>query len=162
VAERIAACGIDRGFRKGPKPSDHAPLLLELACAILCSYRADVIDLHDGDRAAHADGDALGARQVLIPTDDLAPGTYQYTLRAFALGRPGTAVVRTSRPFTIEPRPAPAPPDDDGEDDDPPPPPPAPPPLLARKPLYPPLPDLPTLLATVPAVSGAASPRPAG
>ncbi len=28
---RIAACGIDRGFRKGPKPSDHAPLLLELA-----------------------------------------------------------------------------------------------------------------------------------
>ena len=28
---RIAACGIDRNFRKGPKPSDHAPLLLELA-----------------------------------------------------------------------------------------------------------------------------------
>ena len=31
VAGRIAACGIDRNFRKGPKPSDHAPLLLELA-----------------------------------------------------------------------------------------------------------------------------------
>jgi exodeoxyribonuclease-3 len=31
VAERIAACGIDRNYRKGPKPSDHAPLLLELA-----------------------------------------------------------------------------------------------------------------------------------
>jgi len=30
VAERIAACGIDRNYRKGPKPSDHAPLLLEL------------------------------------------------------------------------------------------------------------------------------------
>jgi hypothetical protein len=23
-------CGIDRNFRKGPKPSDHAPLLAEL------------------------------------------------------------------------------------------------------------------------------------
>jgi len=31
VAGRIAACGIDRNYRKGPKPSDHAPLLLELS-----------------------------------------------------------------------------------------------------------------------------------
>jgi exodeoxyribonuclease-3 len=30
VAGRLAACGIDRSYRKGPKPSDHAPLLLEL------------------------------------------------------------------------------------------------------------------------------------
>ena len=30
-AERLVACGIDRNYRKGPKPSDHAPLLLELA-----------------------------------------------------------------------------------------------------------------------------------
>jgi exodeoxyribonuclease-3 len=30
VAERVRACGIDRDFRKGPKPSDHAPLLVEL------------------------------------------------------------------------------------------------------------------------------------
>jgi exodeoxyribonuclease-3 len=27
---RLAACGIDRNFRKGKKPSDHAPLLVEL------------------------------------------------------------------------------------------------------------------------------------
>ncbi|MEX2446811.1 MAG: exodeoxyribonuclease III [Dehalococcoidia bacterium] len=31
IASRIASCGIDRDFRKGPKPSDHAPLILELA-----------------------------------------------------------------------------------------------------------------------------------
>ena len=31
LASRLESCGIDRGFRKGPKPSDHAPLLLELA-----------------------------------------------------------------------------------------------------------------------------------
>ena len=31
LAERVTECGIDRGFRKGPKPSDHAPLLAELS-----------------------------------------------------------------------------------------------------------------------------------
>jgi exodeoxyribonuclease-3 len=30
LAGKIESCGIDRDFRKGPKPSDHAPLLLEL------------------------------------------------------------------------------------------------------------------------------------
>jgi exodeoxyribonuclease-3 len=30
LADKIDSCGIDRDFRKGPKPSDHAPLLLEL------------------------------------------------------------------------------------------------------------------------------------
>jgi exodeoxyribonuclease-3 len=30
LADRIQSCGIDRDFRKGPKPSDHAPLLLDL------------------------------------------------------------------------------------------------------------------------------------
>lgn len=31
LAGEIKACGIDRDFRKGPKPSDHAPLIVELA-----------------------------------------------------------------------------------------------------------------------------------
>jgi exodeoxyribonuclease III len=31
LAGRVVECGIDRGFRKGPKPSDHAPLLAELS-----------------------------------------------------------------------------------------------------------------------------------
>lgn len=30
LVSRLRSCGIDRGFRKGPKPSDHAPLLAEL------------------------------------------------------------------------------------------------------------------------------------
>lgn len=30
LARRCQRCGIDRSFRKGPKPSDHAPLLLKL------------------------------------------------------------------------------------------------------------------------------------
>ncbi len=31
LAGGLESCGIDRGFRKGPKPSDHAPLLAEWA-----------------------------------------------------------------------------------------------------------------------------------
>jgi exodeoxyribonuclease-3 len=31
LAARLSLCGIDRNYRKGPKPSDHAPLLVELA-----------------------------------------------------------------------------------------------------------------------------------
>jgi exodeoxyribonuclease-3 len=31
IAPRLTACGIDRNFRKGKKPSDHAPLLIELS-----------------------------------------------------------------------------------------------------------------------------------
>ena len=31
LAERLVACGIDRSYRKGPKPSDHAPLLVALS-----------------------------------------------------------------------------------------------------------------------------------
>lgn len=31
LAAGLVSCGIDRSFRKGPKPSDHAPLLVELA-----------------------------------------------------------------------------------------------------------------------------------
>ena len=31
LASRLQSCGIDRTFRKGPKPSDHAPLIAELA-----------------------------------------------------------------------------------------------------------------------------------
>jgi exodeoxyribonuclease-3 len=30
AAARLVECGIDRSYRKGPKPSDHAPLLAEL------------------------------------------------------------------------------------------------------------------------------------
>jgi len=31
LASRVQSCAIDRDLRKGPKPSDHAPLLVELA-----------------------------------------------------------------------------------------------------------------------------------
>jgi exodeoxyribonuclease-3 len=33
LTDRLRACGIDRDYRKGTKPSDHAPLLIDLANA---------------------------------------------------------------------------------------------------------------------------------
>ena len=33
LAPRIRSCGIDRDFRKGPKPSDHAPMLVDIGSA---------------------------------------------------------------------------------------------------------------------------------
>ncbi|HET9016950.1 MAG TPA: endonuclease/exonuclease/phosphatase family protein, partial [Thermomicrobiaceae bacterium] len=33
LAERLHGCGIDRNYRKGKKPSDHAPLLVDLSGA---------------------------------------------------------------------------------------------------------------------------------
>lgn len=33
LADRLRACGIDRDYRKGPKPSDHAPLIVDLSGA---------------------------------------------------------------------------------------------------------------------------------
>jgi exonuclease III len=33
ILARAGMCGIDREYRKGPKPSDHAPLMLDLAGA---------------------------------------------------------------------------------------------------------------------------------
>jgi hypothetical protein len=60
------------------------------------------------------------ASAVTFPAEPLAPGRYQFVLRVFERGRPGTAVLRISEPFTVgtpvvpeggeEPAP-PAPPD---------------------------------------------------
>jgi hypothetical protein len=82
-------------------PTSPGPLQIDLSCDTACTYRASVIDLQDGSVVAKQEGDANGEQTVSIPADGLAPGTYQYTLRAFAYGKPGTAVDRYSRPFTI-------------------------------------------------------------
>jgi hypothetical protein len=102
-------------------PTAPGPLEVDLTCDTPCTYEVHVIDLQDGRPVANADGDANGEKAVSIAADGLGAGSYQYTLRVFAYGKPGTAVDRYSRPFTITP----------------------PPPTLA--PLLPLLPSLPTL-----------------
>ncbi|MGZ4353464.1 MAG: hypothetical protein ACXVZ4_07955 [Gaiellaceae bacterium] len=117
-------------------PAEPGPLQVDLACAPACTYRAQVLDVQTGKIAAEADGDATGTQTVSIPVDGLEPGTYQYLLRAYMPGKPGTAATRYSRPFTI-----------------PPPPPPEQTATIATPPLpaLPLLPSLPTLEPTVPA-----------
>lgn len=82
------------------------PLQIDLTCDTVCSYRADLIDLGNGRVASTVDGDGAGEQTVSIPDTGLGSGSYQYALRTFTLGRPGTAVTRYSRPFTIPAAPA--------------------------------------------------------
>jgi hypothetical protein len=88
-------------------PVAPGPLQIDVTCDAPCTYEAQVIDLQDGDVVAKADGNADGAQTVSIPDEGLGPGNYQYTLRVFAFGKPGTAVDRFSRPFVLAAPPPP-------------------------------------------------------
>ena len=144
---------LERAVFHEPPPGAAGPLEIDLSCSTACAYRAALVDLHDGEVVTSAEGDvAAGGQTVSIPATALASGTYQYALRAFALGRPGTAVSRFSRPFviTLSPPPlsadaAPAPEGTPAE--------PSPPP----EPLLPLLTELPTLVPTVPFEAAGAS-----
>ena len=130
-------------------PANPGPLQLDLTCASACTYRAQLIDLHDGNAIATVDGAGTGLQMISIPAGNWSTGSYQYTVRTFATGRPGTAVVRSSEPFTIT---APPPIAEEPPAEDPPaePPPPPPPPPDALLPLLPLVPSLPTLAPVVP------------
>ncbi len=112
------------------------PFQVDLTCSRTCTYETRLLDLQTGEPATLIDGEGTGDQTVSIPAETLAPGSYEYELRAFTSGKPGTAVTRTSRPFTIEP---PPPPDE-----------PAPPPPPLRELLLPLLPGLPTLVPLTP------------
>ncbi|HSP74204.1 MAG TPA: hypothetical protein VLN26_17665 [Gaiellaceae bacterium] len=121
-------------------PAAPGPLQIDLSCSSACAYRVQVLDVQTGEGAVEAGGDAVGEQTVSIPAESLAPGTYQYVLRVFTDGKPGTATMRYSRPFTIPP-PAPG---QTATTSTPPPPP---------QPLLPLVPSLPTLEPTVPATA---------
>jgi len=89
-------------------PADGATLAVDLFCSTPCSYRADVVDARTGAVVSGAAGKANGALTVTIPSDDLAGGDYQYALRVFKSGKPGTAETRYSRKFTVPGEPPPA------------------------------------------------------
>ena len=134
-------------------PAEPGPLQIDLTCASACTYRAQLIDLHDGTAVATVDGAGTGLQAISLPGDNRPTGDYQYTVRTFATGKPGTAVVRSSRPFTITAPPPPPPPVTEdparrGSARGSPPPPPAPPEALL--PLLPLVPSLPTLAPVVP------------
>ena len=99
-------------FRE-PTSAPPAELGVDFACTVICKYSARVLNADTGEVAAATAGAAApGEASAVLPADELAPGTYQYTFRANSAGRAGTAVMRYSRPFTIAaPPPPPAPPE---------------------------------------------------
>jgi hypothetical protein len=84
-------------------PAAPGPLQVGFTCSATCTYRVQVIDLADGKVAASLEGTGVGDQTVPIPTESLQPGSYEYALRAFAVGKPGTAVTRCSAPFAFTP-----------------------------------------------------------
>ena len=129
-------------------PVDPGPLQIDLTCASRCAYRARLIDLHDGQTVQAVDGEGEGKQTIAIPSDGRPTGSYQYTVRTFVPGKPATAVVRSSEPFTITAPPPPPPPTDESAPADPPAEPLPPPEALL--PLLPLVPSLPTLAPVVP------------
>src|SRR5215211_7761156 len=116
-------------FRE-PAPTPPSGLGVDFSCTASCTYEARVVRVESGSVAVTTSGAVpAGDHAVDVAADDLVAGTYQYAFRASATGKPGTAVTRYSRPFTIRrevPQPAPGEPTDPPADppvEDPPPPP---------------------------------------
>jgi hypothetical protein len=86
------------------EPTTTAPtaLSVDLTCSSPCTYQLRVVDATTGDADASADGKALGAQTITIPADGLTAGSYQYALRVFKCGKPGTTETRFSRPFALQ------------------------------------------------------------
>ena len=98
-APKRASSLVDAVFRDASAAS--GPLQVDVTCDVACTYRADLIDLESGHVVSSVDGNGAGEQTVSMPDAGLASGSYQYALRTFTRGRPGTAVTRYSRPFTI-------------------------------------------------------------
>jgi hypothetical protein len=82
-------------------PTDPTALAVDFSCALPCSYRLRVIDATTSDVVGASEGKAVGDETATVATAGLASGTYQYVLRIFKSGKPGTAEMRFSRPFAF-------------------------------------------------------------
>jgi hypothetical protein len=123
--------------------ADNTTWRLALTCGKWCSYIARVETVPGGTPAFETKGDAAPDQQVTIafPEEQLAPGTYRYSLRVYAFGKLGSTVLRASKPFTVK-QPEPAQPVAGGPGA-PAPPPAGPGPPSIELPPLPPLPPLP-------------------
>ena len=89
-----------------PSATDPSMLAAAFSCALPCSYELRVLDTATGEVAAHAEGKAVGDASAAVPAAGLAPGTYEYALRVYKCGKPGTAETRFSSPFALGDLPA--------------------------------------------------------
>jgi hypothetical protein len=86
-----------------PTLTEPRTLAVDFSCAQPCSYAAEVLDAQTGAVVAGVSGKAVGNQTVALPADNLEAGSYQYVLRALKCGKPGTAVARFSRAFSVPP-----------------------------------------------------------
>jgi hypothetical protein len=84
-------------------PSEATPGVLQtgFSCSQPCTYQLRVLDATTGEPVASASGNAVGLATVKIPAAELPPGQYEYALRAFKCGKPGTAETRFSTAFAL-------------------------------------------------------------
>jgi hypothetical protein len=71
------------------------------SCLLPCTYELRVLDVATGDVAARATGNAVGLATVKLPAASVPAGEYQYALRVFKCGKPGTAETRFSTSFGL-------------------------------------------------------------
>jgi hypothetical protein len=88
---------------------------VDVECDRPCTYTVDLVavapaptsalDRLTGATSLRTTGIALAAwpTTAKLPSERLAAGIYQYVVRVFELGRPGTAVTRFSDVFAVEP-----------------------------------------------------------
>jgi len=76
-------------------------LAVDFSCTLPCSYQLRVLDAQTSEVVAATEGKAVGGQTSTLPAAGLAAGTYEYALRVFKCGKPGTATTRYSRPFTL-------------------------------------------------------------
>jgi len=85
-----------------PSADDPAMLQTAFSCLLPCSYELSVLDATTGIPVASASGKAVGLATVTISAAELPPGQYEYALRAFKCGKPGTAETRFSTAFALD------------------------------------------------------------
>jgi hypothetical protein len=84
-----------------PSPDTPSKLETTFSCELPCSYELRVLDAATGDVAAATTGTVVGFTSVDVPTDKLQPGSYEYALRVFKCGKPGTAETHFSSAFDL-------------------------------------------------------------
>jgi hypothetical protein len=85
----------------GPSVDDPAMLRTGFSCLLPCSYVLRILNAKTGAVMASVSGKAVGPATVKIPSAELPPGQYEYALRAFKCGKPGTAEARFSTAFAL-------------------------------------------------------------
>jgi hypothetical protein len=96
ATQKVTANVGDVAFR-APAPDFET----RFSCLLPCTYDLTVRDVASGEVVARSTGNAVGPASVKLAGANVPPGQYQYALRAYKCGKPGTAETRFSTPFAV-------------------------------------------------------------